>query len=418
VFRQLAALLQTANAGQGRPLDYRQAALQVFGFHPAELGHFVEAAWTSRAFDALHPSPPYPPRASLVLEIRRLGERLGVPGCSTPGLPEVDSVAQCVSRTVVWDHLIYAYLVENTRIYEIFARVLREFHTGETLQIPEPATQLWARTTEELFFRDAAPFGVYSTTSWLRRDLQATRCNAYYRMFGLDLNHGTEAGTPYPYVKPAAANRQFVSTFEEFLREVWRGIENARNQSGANTTDNAAIANLARSLQDMLTARRGGTRGALSREEFVAVAAMSWFHLTIEFDSPVVQDLRAGATSPDERLRRIGERVGLPAHSRTTDYLRLAPAMSRILWAIEAGFFSTPATVPVLYTPSTVPANRIRADMETVITHWSIATGHDIKARRVTVSGREVAAAVAPVVMASNGHASRPPSETFVPVYR
>jgi hypothetical protein len=305
--------------------------------------------------------------------------------------------------------------VENTRIYEIFARVLREFLIGETLQIAEPATQLWLRSTEELFFRDATPFSIYSVTSWLRKDLQSTRCNAYYRMFGLDLNHGTESGTPYPYAKPAAANRQFVSTFEEFLREVWRGIENATNQSGANPTDNAAIANLARSLQDMLTARRGGTRGALSREEFTAVAAMSWFHLTIEFDSPVVQDLRAGATSPDERLRRIGDRVGLPAHSRTTDYLRLAPAMSRILWAVEAGFFSIPDTVSVLYAPTT--PNLIRADMETIITHWSIATGHDLKARRVTVTGREMGGSVAPVV-AGNGHVPQSRADSFVPMYR
>jgi hypothetical protein len=413
MFRQLAALLQRENDQQSQ--DFRDAALRVFTFHPAELGHFLEAAWTSRAYGGLYPSPPYPLDTSLHDEITQLGDLLGVAGCTGQEVP--DHVAQCISKTVVWDHLIYAYLVENTRIYEIFGRVLREFLTGETLQISEPATQLWLRSTEELFFRDATPFSIYSVTSWLRKDLQSTRCNAYYRMFGLDLNHGTESGTPYPYVKPAAANRQFVSTFEDFLREVWRGIENAKNESGANPTDNAAIANLARSLQDMLTARRGGTRGALSREEFTAVAAMSWFHLTIEFDSPVVQDLRAGATSPDERLRRIGERVGLPAHSRTTDYLRLAPAMSRILWAMEAGFFSIPATVPVLYTPSDGTPNPIRADMETIITHWSIATGHDLKARRVTVTGREIGGTVATVI-AGNGHVPQSRADSFMPMYR
>ena len=33
----------------------------------------------------------------------------------------------------VWDHLIYAYMIGNTRIYEIFRRVLHEFLHGEKL---------------------------------------------------------------------------------------------------------------------------------------------------------------------------------------------------------------------------------------------------------------------------------------------
>ena len=43
-------------------------------------------------------------------------------------------------------------------------------------------------------------------------------------MFGLELNHGTDDGKPYPYVKAEAANTEFVATFEEFLREVWVGM--------------------------------------------------------------------------------------------------------------------------------------------------------------------------------------------------
>ena len=38
-------------------------------------------------------------------------------------------------QTVFWDHLIYAYMIENTRIYEIFRRVLHEFVHGETLGV-------------------------------------------------------------------------------------------------------------------------------------------------------------------------------------------------------------------------------------------------------------------------------------------
>ena len=40
----------------------------------------------------------------------------------------------------------------------------------------------------------------------------------------MDLNHGSDDGKPYPYIKAEAANSEFVATFEEFLREVWVGI--------------------------------------------------------------------------------------------------------------------------------------------------------------------------------------------------
>ena len=72
------------------------------------------------------------------------------------------------------------------------------------------------------------------------------------------------------YVKAEAANSEFVSTFEELLREVWIGIENVTNFSGAEPTDDAKIADLAEKLHDMLISRRQG--GNLSREEFVFVS--------------------------------------------------------------------------------------------------------------------------------------------------
>ena len=54
---------------------------------------------------------------------------------------------------ILWDHLIYAYMVENTRIYEVFRRVLHEFLHGEKLGVPGSAdSQRWLRVTEELFF--------------------------------------------------------------------------------------------------------------------------------------------------------------------------------------------------------------------------------------------------------------------------
>jgi len=244
-----------------------------------------------------------------------------------------------------------------------------------------PVTLRWLQTTEELFFRDGA-FHPLSLMSQVRPDQDASRRNAYYRMFGLDLNHGADAGGPYAYTKPDAANREFVSTLEDFLREVWQGIENALNSSGANKTDDAAIANLALRLENMLNARRGGTptSGVLSRDEFVHVSTMAWFALTVQADTAVVSDLKAGGPSPAERLRLIGERVGIPSHARSHSYFLLAVPLATLLIEIELGTYSAPASAATLYAPGTV-----RNNLQTIITHWSAVTGRDLKGPRVTV---------------------------------
>jgi hypothetical protein len=234
-----------------------------------------------------------------------------------------------------WDHLIYAYLIENTRAYDIFRRVLVEYLTGERLEVPSPETHRWLRTTEALFFRDLPSESIGAITSWVRPDLGATRRNAYYRMFGIDLNHGREDGQPYSYVRPAAANKDFIATFEDFLREIWIGSENALNTSGVNPTDDAAIATFARDMQDMLQTRRRA--GNLSREEFFIVTMFAWFHYTLESDNQVISDLKAVANSPEERLRKVGERVGLPPHVHSESFFQLAPRMSALFGQIEAG---------------------------------------------------------------------------------
>ena len=45
----------------------------------------------------------------------------------------------------VWDHLIYAYMIENTRIYEVFSRVVEEYMHGEKLGVPSEESQRWLR---------------------------------------------------------------------------------------------------------------------------------------------------------------------------------------------------------------------------------------------------------------------------------
>ena len=54
----------------------------------------------------------------------------------------------------VWDHLIYAYLVESTGALDVFAEVARRLVAGETLGVLRRESIVWLRNTEELFFRD------------------------------------------------------------------------------------------------------------------------------------------------------------------------------------------------------------------------------------------------------------------------
>jgi hypothetical protein len=331
---------------------------------------------------------PLPDRAISVRFQNALGSHVIASLVATPTLTPATALVTVTPADAtrypprLWDHLIYAYMVENTRVYEIFRRVLEEFAYGERLGVPSDEGQRWLRTTEQLFYRDNPPFQIYTLASWIRPDIRAVRRNAYQRMFGMDLNHGTDDNRPYPYPRAAAANTEFCPTFEELLREVWRAIENVRNQVGANQTDVTTIANLARALFDMLRVRRQEHVGNLGRDELFHVSTMDWLHLTLSFNTPIVHDLKADANSAAERLQKIGERVGLPAHSRSDSYFRLATNMSLILREMELGTFNDPnGGAPALFQTGV-----FQAAMQETITHWSIATGRDVKVRPVAVT--------------------------------
>ncbi len=320
----------------------------VFNAHPLELVDYLEAVWALRG-----------PPAGLISPQR--------PDPFVQNSP----FQNVVQRPTFWHHLIYAYMIENSRVHEIFRRVILEYVHGERLGVASDVAQLWLRNTENLFFREAKIDSIYSVTSDVRPDGGAVRRNAYFRMFGMDLNHGTDENKPYPYRKAETANRDFVTAFEALLREVWVGIRNVTNTSGGNPTDRESIANHATRLNNMLSDRR--QQGNLSREEFMAVATMSWYHLVLEINAPIVVDLEAEATSPYERLRKIGERVGLPAHGKSEDYFRLAEPMSRVIRALETGNYNTAANAPLLF------AGPLQPDLYTIITHWASATGRSLK---------------------------------------
>jgi hypothetical protein len=342
--------------------------------HPLVLAAMLEHAWSRRANDAAKPVG-HPDHRS---DVAALPDVLLNPVLTALGFP----VRAPGSR---WDHLIYAHMIENTGVYEIFQRVLHRYVHGNLEGVTmSPASVTWLRTTEELFYHAPASFSITSFASDIRPDLRATRRNAYWRMFGMDLIHGAGGnGKPYAYEKPPVANTEFKDAWKQFLTEVWVGITNVGNSSGTNPTDDASISDFATKLHEMLRARR--RNGQLAREEFYAVATMSWFHLALEFDSPIIADLGASGSGPVERLIKIASRAGenVPEAQREKldSFFDLADPMSRILTLIEAGTSNTSAAVPVFYLPGPT-----QADMKEIIRAWSLATGEGIKAGALPAS--------------------------------
>ena len=307
------------------------------------------------------------------------GNVFGVPPLTHTAVPYGTNFSVAVLRhnsaggPAAWYHLIYAYLVENTRLYELIGRVIRGFADGESLGVASVASRRWLGTTEALFYRQqvAHDHNQFTTlTSDTRADGRSIRRNAYFRMFGMDLNHGTDNNQPYPYTKPQLSNRDFVTTLEALLRELWIAIIN-RDSTTSNPTDDGAVIDHTRQLRVMLNNRR--INGTLTREEFSAVATLDWLRLAISINSPIVQDLRSEAASEAERIFKIAERVGLPAHGKSDDYLRLAVPATVFLRGIELGIFTDVA--------SYINDEESRKLINDIITHWSGATGKVLKLR-------------------------------------
>ncbi|HYD52072.1 MAG TPA: hypothetical protein VEA99_05575 [Gemmatimonadaceae bacterium] len=355
------------------------------GFRPSQLAEFLEVVWSS----------PRNPVRQLALgpELGLLHDDMGRRDVLDP-LPAAAPQPPHPDHEVGWHHLVYAYMLENTRLVDIFRRVCLEWLTGERLPLPSQPSQRWLHCTEQLFFGAPWAYSVRAVTSTLRPDAAGVRRNAYYRLLGMDLNHGTDDGQVYPYVKPAVANREFAAVFEALLIEVWKAYVNRFTAVSENLTDDNAIDTLIRRLREMLLSRRRA--GALSREEFDAVTMASWFHLTVESNTRVVLDLNAHASGIADRLAKIGELVGVPAHARSDAYFRLAEPLSMVLIAIESDDVASPRD---LYDEAT---GRFTPEMLEIITQWSVATGRNLKdpTARVPISNVLRQLPVSPAVSA------------------
>ena len=89
----------------------------------------------------------------------------------------------------------------------------------------------------------------------------------------------------------------------------------------------------------------------------------------------------------ENRLFKIAERVGLPAHGLSKSFFDIADPLSRLLIQIETGIYNSnnPGAVRALYDRVAFP-NGPEPDLRTIITHWTAITGRDVKARKVASS--------------------------------
>ena len=313
-------------------------------------------------------------------------------------------------------HIIYAYLLENSRIGQIFERLIFLYQHDEGLGVASannPQQQRafqWIMNTENLFFKELSNTSYRNIAGNLRPNTEGSRRNAYYRIFGMDLAFGdpTNAGSAdYSYYKPKTSNKEFIVLFEQFLSEIWQAYINAQNTSGANTTDYQRIIDMATKLRQMLMARRGGNGNIslseyrfmnLSKEEYSSVALMSWLLFIISNNSPVVDFLSCQANTASERLANIGKRVGIEAHTRTQGLFDLAAPTATILRQVEYGTFelNTPvlwirrvieSQTPVGLPLATQPQRDALIDLLTIINNWEKATGHRIKNPETNIRG-------------------------------
>jgi hypothetical protein len=435
MFRTLVNTLSAQNPTVPK-VDFANALL---GVNPLQLSRWLDEIWFTNGVAGIEWASiltitPSSPLGDIVLRSRLpqnllatfqsgLSPNAANPSGPQPWSPQAGPLTS-LSPPPIWRHLMYAYLVEATGAFEILAEVVRRYVVGETLPSPTTGTTVWVRATEELFFRDPPLFTAGgSLTSQLRPNARINRRNAYWRMFGVDLPHPPGAGIegqPWKRDVGSTSNARFLEMWNELLRQVWLGYENDSNSSGAKPTDSSYIAYLCRTISEMLQLRRRG--GMLSREEFAYVTMLSWFHVTVESDTAVVDDLAANAGTDGnaaDRLAAIGARVGIAPSRQARELLELADLISPLMWAIEVGIFNDPLAAEMLYKHTNMgstPAD-IASVMLRIIDLWQSATGEPLKAlavtqRRVQAPGRS---AQPTKLLPSGGLVPTAPSPSMTP---
>ncbi|MCW3463507.1 hypothetical protein [Chitinophaga nivalis] len=319
-------------------------------------------------------------------------------------LPGGETVSDFAITTTY--HLISPYLIENTKLLLVMEKLIEKYMHDEDLGLAVGMANgevvfNWLQNAEKLFFKSDYP-RAGNVRSLLRTSADATRRNAYWRMFGMDLAFGdNNPGTGY--YKAQASNQEFVALFEKYLAEIWQGFQNARNTSGPNTTDVNVICELAIDLNDRLLARRGAALGTtkyanqnLAREEFAAVLITTWFTLPFTFNSPFVELFNLKSSVIGDRVARAGNKAGIMIHNKSQALFEMAGPAAIVLSAIELGDALTDPTYIQGLLSSLNPGvvRPVEAELMnhflTVINNWEKATSHRIKNPAANLNGKVV----------------------------
>ena len=323
----------------------------------------------------------------------------------TDGTPDITEITNLNELPPY--HLIYAYLIENTRIAQIFERLLFLYHSGEEVGITNQFENAynWLINTEYLFYKYSSTYSLKNISSLLRPDFEANRRNTYYRMFGMDLafgNSNNPGSLSYNFIKAKASNIQFILLFEQFLTEIWQAYINAMNTSGPNTSDFTNLVDLAEILCELFAARRGNSvrysTQNLAREEYSACFMMTWFHFIVNYNSPLVTFLQCQGPTSADRLGKIGLKVGIPVHSKCKALFDLAGPAATILKMIEnrdSIFHDASSFGELIYSkkieindnPYTRMLRSLLNEIILIINNWEKATGHRIKNPEANIRG-------------------------------
>jgi hypothetical protein len=314
-----------------------------------------------------------------------IGILLNPPGTQPLGTePSIPTPPSYIQPTI-WDHLIFAYLLELTGVVEIFRAIIEKAAFGGDLgQLTAPSLQ-FLRTTEWLLFSDPFPTSILTSGTRFGRNDDEMRITYYRGMFGADLPHKPEReALPWP----ADSYRDFFPTLERMLRQVWRGIANARNIAAENEADPTDIAIQAQNLSYTLLNLRFS--GRYAREEFTAVSKLAWLGLALYTNNFLIQDMQCEASDQAGRLENLAMRVNMKPHLQSRHLFNLAQPLSYLLQSIETSYLNVPANAQLLYSP--LVANPLEANAETVIDEYSAASGVDLKAKAVSMTDRTKAA--------------------------
>src|SRR3954452_15734463 len=173
MFRALADKLATDETAS--PKTSEKQANEVFSTYPLQLSRALDELWSAGGLTSANwqtilgnALPSNIPETTAIGDIGLELEPKGLLATLRSGLDyknpndpfnRKNTLSMLFGGTpALWDHLIYAYIIEATGIFEIMADVVRRYVVGESLPYAPPPGLAWVRATEELFFRDPPLF--------------------------------------------------------------------------------------------------------------------------------------------------------------------------------------------------------------------------------------------------------------------